>query len=180
MAVRGGWAAQPVLGSCATDVLAGMGPAPLKRGDRLPIGHPVLRGECDADSDIAEAALPRAGDQVVFDVIPGPRDDWFDADALDRLLSQDWTVTPQSNRVGMRLAGAEPLVRARQGELPSEGTVSGALQVPPSGQPVLFLADHPLTGGYPVIAVVAVGQLDRLAQVPVGTRLRFRRAPSPL
>ncbi|MGB5806361.1 MAG: hypothetical protein WBH02_02835, partial [Castellaniella sp.] len=65
-------------------------------------------------------------------------------------------------------------------ELPSEGTVAGALQVPPNGQPVLFLADHPLTGGYPVIAVVAVGQLDRLAQVPVGTRLRFRRAPSPL
>ncbi|MFC4296881.1 5-oxoprolinase/urea amidolyase family protein [Castellaniella hirudinis] len=180
VAVRGGWAAQPVLGSCATDVLAGMGPAPLKRGDRLPIGRSVLSDEHGECSESAEAELPRAGDQAVFDVIPGPRDDWFAADALDRLLSQDWTVTPQSNRVGMRLAGAEPLVRARQGELPSEGTVSGALQVPPSGQPVLFLADHPLTGGYPVIAVVAVGQLDRLAQVPVGARLRFRRAPSPL
>ncbi len=179
VAVRGGWAAQPVLGSCATDVLAGLGPAPLKRGDRLAIGHPSSHSE-NAAAESAAAELPRAGDQVVFDVIPGPRDDWFDADALERLLSQDWTVTPQSNRVGMRLAGAEPLVRARQGELPSEGTVAGALQVPPNGQPVLFLADHPLTGGYPVIAVVAAGQLDRLAQVPVGTRLRFRRVPSLL
>jgi len=184
VAVRGGWAARPVLGSCATDILAGMGPAPLKRGDELPIGRPVPLDGPDGAARSPDAppgeAPPRAGDRAVFDVIPGPRNDWFDADALRRLLSQDWVVTPQSNRVGMRLAGAEPLVRCRQGELPSEGTVAGALQVPPSGQPVLFLADHPLTGGYPVIAVVPGTQLDRLAQVPVGTRLRFRRAPNPL
>jgi biotin-dependent carboxylase-like uncharacterized protein len=210
VAVRGGWAVRPVLGSCATDILAGLGPAPLRRGDRIPIGRlvPNRGGALDAPGgDAADApeasgaaaaphaphapdapeapeapedAPPRAGERVFLDVIPGPRDDWFEAGALHRLLSQDWIVTPQSNRVGMRLAGAEPLVRSRAGELPSEGTVAGALQVPPSGQPVLFLADHPLTGGYPVIAVVPVGQLDRLAQVPVGAVLRFRRAPRPL
>ena len=173
VAVRGGWAVTPVLGSCATDVLAGMGPAPLKKGDQLRVGRPPENTQTVASrGPLAE--LPRAGETVFFDVIPGPRDDWFAADALDQLVSQDWRVTPQSNRVGMRLQGDVPLARSRQGELPSEGTVSGALQVPPSGQPVLFLADHPLTGGYPVIAVVPVAQLDRLAQVPIGARLRFR------
>ncbi|MGB6007347.1 5-oxoprolinase/urea amidolyase family protein [Castellaniella sp.] len=182
VAVAGGWAARPVLGSCATDILAGMGPEPLRRGDRVSVGRllPFEDGPVDDRPVSDEADALCAGDQVTFDVVLGPRDDWFDADTLRRLLSQDWVVTPQSNRVGMRLAGAEPLVRARPGELPSEGTVAGALQVPPSGQPVLFLADHPLTGGYPVIAVVLSAQLDRLAQVPVGARLRFRSAPNPL
>ncbi|WP_323000188.1 urea amidolyase family protein [Castellaniella sp.] len=182
VAVRGAWAVQPVLGSCATDILAGMGPAPLKRGDRVSIGHPVAAGggADHAEPESGATDAPRAEDRVAFDVVLGPRDDWFDADTVRRLLTQDWVVTPQSNRVGMRLAGDEPLVRARQGELPSEGTVAGALQVPPSGQPVLFLADHPLTGGYPVIAVVLSAQLDRLAQVPVGARLRFNPVPDPL
>lgn len=188
VAVQGGWAVRPVLGSCATDILAGMGPAPLKRGDRLPIGCPVPSDDRpderaqtrEIPGSPDEIVLPKPGDRLDFGVIFGPRDDWFDAQALQRLLSQDWVVTPQSNRVGMRLAGDAPLVRSRPGELPSEGAVAGALQVPPSGQPVLFLADHPLTGGYPVIAVVPAPQLDRLAQVPVGARLRFRRRQDTL
>jgi allophanate hydrolase subunit 2 len=81
-------------------------------------------------------------------------------------------VTQQSNRIGLRLAGA-PLQRARTGELASEGTVRGAVQVPPEGQPVLFLSDHPVTGGYPVIAVVVTADLDRAAQLPPGHRVRF-------
>jgi len=94
-----------------------------------------------------------------------------------RLAGQVWTVTPQSNRVGLRLAGEQPLARTPERaevELASEGTATGAIQVPPSGQPVLFLADHPLTGGYPVIAAVACHHLDRAGQVPIGARLRFR------
>ena len=87
-------------------------------------------------------------------------------------------MKPQSNRVGMRLQGT-PLQRTRQGELASEGTVAGALQVPPEGLPVLFLADHPITGGYPVIAVVVDSQLDLAAQVPIGGKIRFRWAPAP-
>ena len=114
---------------------------------------------------------------TVLDVVPGPRADWFDQAALDSFTAQDWAVLPQSNRVGMRLDGT-PLQRSRQGELPSEGTVAGALQVPPEGLPVLFLADHPITGGYPVIAVVVDSQLDLAAQVPIGGRIRFRWAES--
>ncbi|MGF9647785.1 hypothetical protein AAIH32_07415 [Pseudarthrobacter oxydans] len=74
----------------------------------------------------------------------------------------------------MRLAG-QALERNRQGELASEGTVAGALQVPPEGLPVLFLADHPVSGGYPVIGVVVDHQLDLAGQVPIGGRIRLRR-----
>jgi allophanate hydrolase subunit 2 len=108
--------------------------------------------------------------------VPGPRDDWFDVAALESLCARDWLVTPRSNRVGMRLAG-EPLSRSREGELASEGTMAGALQIPPEGQPVLFLADHPITGGYPVIGVVVDHQLDVAAQIPIGGSIRFRWAP---
>jgi allophanate hydrolase subunit 2 len=117
--------------------------------------------------------LPTVEQEVVLDVVLGPRTDWFTAESVARLAAQRWQVTPQSNRVGLRLAGEVPLARAIAGELPSEGTALGALQVPPSGQPVLFLADHPLTGGYPVIGAVAPYHLDRAGQIPVGAWLRF-------
>ena len=86
-------------------------------------------------------------------VVAGPRRDWFTDAAWASLVSQPYEVTSDVNRVGVRLEG-EPLERARTDELPSEGMVRGALQIPPSGKPVLFLADHPVTGGYPVIAYV--------------------------
>ena len=89
------------------------------------------------------------------------------------LTRQAWAVTPQSNRVGLRLHGADALTRSNSAELPSEGTVLGAIQVPPSGQPVLFMADHPLTGGYSVIAAVAPHHLDLAGQIPVGAHIRF-------
>jgi len=111
---------------------------------------------------------------VTLDVVLGPRTDWFTAQALQTLTGQTWRVTPQSNRIGMRLEGAQPLERRNPAELPSEGTVVGAIQVPISGQPVLFLADHPLTGGYPVIASLASYHLDLAAQIPVDCRIQFR------
>jgi allophanate hydrolase subunit 2 len=102
----------------------------------------------------------------------GPRTDWFPEAAVALLLEQDWEVTPQSSRVGIRLRG-QPLVRTDARELPSEGTERGAIQVPHSGQPVLFLADHPLTGGYPVIATVLPEALALAGQIPPGARIRF-------
>lgn len=173
VAVRGGFAVAPVLGSCATDTLARLGPAPVAAGDLLAV-MPPRPGQVVGDPDSAPPVLPTAQDCVVLDVLLGPRTDWFTPEAVARLASSEWTVTPQSNRVGLRLAGEEPLVRACTGELPSEGTPTGAIQVPPSGQPVLFLADHPLTGGYPVIACVAPHHLDLAGQIPVGARIRFR------
>jgi len=120
------------------------------------------------------ADLPTLQEEVVLDIVPGPRADWFTPEAIAQLCGQPWQVTPQSNRVGLRLAGDRPMERANLSELPSEGTARGSIQVPPSGQPVLFLADHPLTGGYPVIASVATHHLDRAGQIPVNARVRFQ------
>lgn len=172
LAVRGGFAVAPVLGSRSTDTLAHVGPAPIAAGDRLPV-RPVARGAIVGLYEPPSADLPTVQQTVTLDVVMGPRTDWFTPEAVALLASQVWQVTPQSNRVGLRLAGEQPLARANPAELPSEGTVLGAVQVPPSGQPVLFLADHPLTGGYPVIGAVATYHLDRAGQIPIGASLRF-------
>lgn len=173
LAVRGGVAVRPVLGSASTDVLSGTGPAPLRAGDRLPVGSGGGAVAVVADPG---PLLPGPGDVVVLDVVPGPRDDWFTAESLADLAHRERVVTPRSDRVGLRLSGP-PLVRARTGELPSEGTVRGAVQVPPDGFPVVFAVDHPVTGGYPVIACVAAHHLDLLAQLPAGARVRFTLLP---
>ncbi|MDP3340969.1 urea amidolyase family protein [Frigidibacter sp.] len=171
LAAKGGFAVTPVLGSAATDTLSGIGPAPVLKGVGIAIGS--LTGESPPPAQPGFAP-PAPGDTVTLDILPGPRSDWFTPEALALLTAQCWEVTPQSSRVGIRLAGAEPLTRRDTHELPSEGMMPGALQVPHGGQPVLFLADHPLTGGYPVIAVLADHHLDLAGQLPPGARLRFR------
>ncbi|HMO30678.1 urea amidolyase family protein [Enterovirga sp.] len=173
LAVAGGLDVPPVMHSAATDTLAGIGPEPVKAGDRLAIGP---EPSAPAASELAPSqprALPAAADIVTLDVILGPRTDWFTREAVRLLAAQEWVVTSESSRVGIRLAGATPLERSRAGELQSEGTVRGALQVPPSGQPVLFLSDHPLTGGYPVIGSISPHQLDLAGQIPIGARIRL-------
>jgi KipI family sensor histidine kinase inhibitor len=172
LAVRGGFDIPAVLGSRSTDTLARVGPPAIATGDVLPIGA-VERGAIVGAPEQPPADLPSTAEVVVLDVVMGPRTDWFTPEAVALLASQVWRVSPQSNRVGLRLAGEASLARAVTGELPSEGTALGALQVPPSGQPVLFLADHPLTGGYPVIACVATHHLDRAGQIPIGAGVRF-------
>ncbi|GAA3757609.1 biotin-dependent carboxylase-like uncharacterized protein [Spinactinospora alkalitolerans] len=168
VAVRGGIAVPPVLGSRSTDTLAGLGPPPPAPGAVLPAGPPP--GAFPAVDAAPVAELP--ADEVRLRVVLGPRDDWFHPDAVRTLLDAPYEVTGRSDRVGARLAGP-PLRRTRPDELPSEGMVPGALQVPPDGDPVLFLADHPVTGGYPVIAVVATPGVALAAQARPGTRLRF-------
>jgi biotin-dependent carboxylase-like uncharacterized protein len=169
VAVRGGLAVPPVLGSRSTDVLAGLGPPIVAAGQELPVGEPTAP---PPTVDLAPVADP-PGDDVTVPVLPGPRADWFGEAGWAALAARPWTVTSESNRVGLRLDGG-PLRRVREGELPSEGMVRGALQVPPSGLPVLFLADHPVTGGYPVIGYVVDADVDRCAQLRPGQALRFR------
>ncbi|MFC9514781.1 biotin-dependent carboxyltransferase family protein [Nocardiaceae bacterium NPDC056970] len=171
LAVRGGIDVPPVLGSRATDTLSGIGPAPVRDGDRLPVGRP--RGELPVE-DLIPPPAP-ATDPVELRVRMGPRDDWFTPASHAALMERLWTVSTDTDRVGARLDGQGPLHRARHGELPSEGMVAGALQVPPNGMPVLFLADHPVTGGYPVIAVVLEDDIPAAAQLRPGCRIRFRR-----
>ncbi|NRQ31057.1 biotin-dependent carboxyltransferase family protein [Nonomuraea sp. NN258] len=168
LAVRGGVAVEPVLGSRSTDALSGLGPPPLRAGTLLPVG-PVA-GLADIPVDLAP---PPGPPPAVLRVLPGPRDDWFTSGALESLCAAPYEVSQDSNRVGVRLRGPE-LTRARRGELASEGMVTGAIQVPPSGQPIVFLADHPPTGGYPVIGVVRAADLPIAAQLRPGDRVRFR------
>ncbi|UJP09256.1 carboxyltransferase domain-containing protein [Microbacterium sp. KUDC0406] len=175
IAVRGGIRTAPALGSAAADTLAGLGPAPLAAGDLIAVGdprtapHPVQPEPLTRD-------LPAPGETAELRILLGPRDDWFTDGALEALTGQEWDVTPRSDRVGIRLHGVTPLERAVAGELPSEGAVTGAIQVPPDGQPVLFLPDHPLTGGYPIIGAVIDADLDLAGQLPPGARVRFRVA----
>lgn len=178
LAVDGGLEAPLLLGSASADVLSGMGPAPLRAGDvlsRRPAPLPAVPAgavPCPAAAQPAVKDAPPPGKLLTVRITPGPRRDWFDPQSWRRLTGQEWTVSPQSNRIAVRLLGA-PLTRVRAGELPSEGMVTGALQVPPSGLPAVFLADHPVTGGYPVIAVVRSADIDDLGQAGPGQRLRF-------
>lgn len=165
VAVRGGLAVEPVLGSRSTDTLGRIGPPSMTDGDRLAVGD-------EPDEPVAGDIAPVRDADGSVRVTAGPRRDWFVAAAWDALVGATWTVT-ESSRVGVRLAG--PLLdRSRSGELPSEGLVRGAIQVPPDGQPVMMLADHPTTGGYPVIAVVEPSDVAVVAQVLSGGHVRLR------
>jgi biotin-dependent carboxylase-like uncharacterized protein len=175
LGLSGGVAVPEVLGSRGTDLLSGLGPEPLRDGDRLPLGAP--QGDPPACEPIVPVSAPPPWLSVP--VLLGPRDDWFDEPAR-ALRSGEWTVSSTSNRIGLRLSGSTVRrTREREGaELPSEPMLPGAMQVPPSGEPVIFLADGPTTGGYPVIGVVPAVVLPLLAQLRPGAPLRF--VPSTL
>jgi biotin-dependent carboxylase-like uncharacterized protein len=169
LSVRGGIAVAPVLGSRSTDTLSGLGPPPVRAGDVLPVGPPP---KAFPNQDLVPVPA-RSAETLVLYALRGPRDDWLTEIAA--LAETTWTVSDHSDRVGIRLSG-EPLRRedSRQGqELSSEGVVCGSIQVPPGGQPVIFLADHPVTGGYPVVAVLLDDDIDRAAQAVPGQQVRI-------
>ncbi len=171
LSVRGGVDIPAVLGSRSRDTLGGLGPAPLLAGDTVGIDEGAP-GWAPAVDHVPQAPRP---DVAVLRYLPGPREDWLaeaaDAAGTGALAGSTWTVGDAVDRVGARLVGA-PLPR-RGGELPSEGAVRGAIQLPPSGQPVLFLADHPPTGGYPVVGVLADESADLAAQLRPGDAVRL-------
>ena len=170
VAVAGGIAVEPVLGSRATDTLAWVGPPQVTDGTRLPVGEPSGRPRAHD--------TPRPRSRGPLRVAAGPREDWFGAGAMAALCAAPYVVEADSNRIGLRVSGTA-LERPGSDELPSEGMVLGAVQVPPSGQPVVFLADHPPTGGYPVIGVVLTEDLWQCAQLRPGDEVRFTPAPPP-
>jgi biotin-dependent carboxylase-like uncharacterized protein len=179
LAVAGGIAVPAVLGSRSTDTLSGLGPRPLRDNDLLPIGVVVSGDPSMVEAPPSLEPQPSTVERkrstvepspstVELRYRPGPRADWF-VDALD---GRAYTLSPFSNRIGTRLAGPA-LTRAVAGELPSEGLVLGAVQVPADGQPLVFLADHPTTGGYPVVGVVHPADLSALAQARPGATVVF-------
>jgi biotin-dependent carboxylase-like uncharacterized protein len=168
LAVRGGLDLPPVLGSRSSDTLSGLGPAPIVDGDRLAVGaqqdrFPVLTVAPGRE-------IP--SETVHLDAILGPRDDALAVGGRELLGSTIWRVSERSDRVGLRLEGpALPVVKAWR--TPSEGVIAGAMQLPPGGQPMIFLADHPVTGGYPVVAVLTDAEVDRAGQLRPGQGVRF-------
>ncbi|MFF1712467.1 biotin-dependent carboxyltransferase family protein [Streptomyces sp. NPDC058268] len=167
VAFGGGVAVEPVLASRSTDLLSGLGPPPLTDGTVIPLGS-AAAPHARVDT-VPHPAPPR---ELILRVTPGPRADWFTPSALHTLTTRAYRVASASNRIGLRTEGPA-LERAFTDELPSEGMVLGAVQVPPDGRPVVFLADHPTTGGYPVIAVVREADLAGAAQAVPGTPVRF-------
>lgn len=175
LALRGGISAPKILDSGSRDTHSGIGPVPLGAGD-------VIRVEPAPASAVVADPLPQTrvrADEVELRVIPGPREDWFTPTSIDRFYTEPWEVTHHLSRTAARLQG-EPLERAVREELQSEGLVRGSIQVPSSGQPLIFAADHPVTGGYPVIGVIAHVDLDLAAQLEPGATVRFVRTALPL
>ena len=176
LGVGGGLAVEPVLGSRATDLTSGFGGLAgrrLRAGDRVPVGASSRLGPPSTwrpPSGDPLRPLPTGGARVR--VLPGPHDEWFPPAALERLCRTRYEVTPESNRMGYRLRGAEPLPR-EAGDMVSDATCEGGLQVPPSGQPILLMADRQVTGGYPIIATVITADLPVIGQLAPGDWIEF-------
>ncbi len=168
LAVHGGFDIAPALGSLSTYRRAALGGylgRALGPGDRLPLCRDSADGpSLCLDVDIKAPAVLR--------VMPGPNAQYFRGDAFETLFASAYTVGAASDRMGLRLQGP-PLARAIEGELPPQGTVAGACQVPPDGQPILLLADRQTTGGYPVIASVIGADIAAAGRIAAGMSVRF-------
>jgi biotin-dependent carboxylase-like uncharacterized protein len=174
LAVAGGFATEPVLGSRSTDTLSGLGPHALAAGDVLETDVATIGAvmERPADADLLRFVLD--GGRRPVRLLAGPGAAWLTTQAEELLFSSEFVVSSASDRIGVRLAGPM-LSRSRDGELDSQGMVSGGVQLPPDGAPIVLLADHAVTGGYPVVGVVATIDLPLVAQARPGTALRFVR-----
>ena len=172
LAVSGGIATEPILGSRSAYLPAGLGGA-LRAGDSLPLGI--------ARVDVERAGLSALGpdyDTGQIRAITGPHAQRFTDEADSLFFSSEFRVEPASDRMGTRLSG--PRIAAREGEILTAGVVAGAVQIPSGGAPIVLLAEHQATGGYPVIATVISADLGLVAQRLPGERLRFKRVDRDL
>lgn len=176
LAVAGGIAVPAVLGSRSTDTLSGLGPDPLKPGDLVPVGAP---SRCAPLVNTMDFTVSSPVAEVPIRFRWGPREDRFTDDARRTLVSSVFTISSEADRIAARLIGPT-LEFAITEDLATEGLALGSIQVPPSGQPIIHLANHPPTGGYPVVGVVAIEDVVRLAQLPPGTRIRLSPLPSTM
>jgi biotin-dependent carboxylase-like uncharacterized protein len=173
IAVEGGFAIEPVLGSVATDCrgkIGGWQGRALIEGDMLPLrrSKATVRDEyVIGDLDLTVPSRFRA--------VPGPQSDYFSDAEIERFFAAEYTVSAESNRMGMRLDGSP--IRHRCGfNIVSDAIATGSIQVPGSGQPIVLLADHQTTGGYPKIATVISADLPALGRLPIGAKIAFAPA----
>ncbi len=172
LAIDGGIDVAPWLGSRATDLNAKVGPLgrPLRKGDRVPLADaaPLTPAVPGWSVD----PRPWFGPEATLRLQPASHTGRLDQPSLHALTHDSFVVGADSNRVGVRLQGPALHLR-RPLELVSEAVVAGVMQLPPGGQPIVLLNEHPVTGGYPRIAQLAAVDLPRLAQHRPGDRLRF-------
>jgi biotin-dependent carboxylase-like uncharacterized protein len=170
VAISGGIQTRPVLGARSTHLRTGLGGLEgraLKAGDALPLGP-------SSDTTLLQLAAPFHRSRGPIRVVPGPQDDYFDAQAWDRFLSESFVVSPKRDRMAMILGGAQ--ISAYRGhDIVSDAIAQGAIQVPASGHPIVLMAERQTTGGYPKIATLASVDIARLAQLTTGTEFRFAR-----
>jgi len=174
VAANGGIDLPDVLDSRSTHAmthLGGLAGRQLWAGDTLPIGESAHRHAS------RRMRLDRESRVVRLRAIPGPQDDFFGAAAFDILQRTRFTVSPQSNRMGYRLTGGPPIPRTEEREMISDATFAGAVQVPPSGDPILLMADRQTTGGYPQIATVITADLPLAGQLAPGDSVEFDLCP---
>jgi biotin-dependent carboxylase-like uncharacterized protein len=172
LAVSGGIAVPPVLGSRATHVVSRMGGVDgraLVAGDRLPLGNTPRASRAALPMTATESS---SDPQTTLRVLPGPQLEYFASDALDALQSAPYAIAQNSDRMGFRLEGPR-LTHSRGADIISDATPLGVLQVPASGQPILLMADRQTTGGYPKIATVIAADLARAGQLAPADTIRF-------
>ena len=171
LAVAGGFALRPVLGSVALHrraAIGGLDGRPLREGDRLPLAGPTPAGEADLCLD----PVPLEPDRPIR-VVLGPQDDHFSPDGLTTFLQSTFTVSGQADRMGYQLDGPAIAHGAGGFNIVSDATVMGSVQVPGTGRPIVLMADRQTTGGYPKIATVVSADLRRIAQSRPGEAVRF-------
>jgi antagonist of KipI len=177
LAVAGGIAVPPVMGSRATYLRGGFGGhqgRALRAGDALPVGEPACSLTDQAGRGLPESAHPRYSDAPTLEVILGPQDDCFTQDGIDTFLTSEYAVSGTSDRMGYRLEGPT-IAHKTSADIVSDGIALGAVQVPANGQPIVMMTDRQTTGGYTKIATVVSADIPLLAQcVPGGSRVRFR------
>jgi biotin-dependent carboxylase-like uncharacterized protein len=170
IAVEGGFDIDPVLGSVATCIrgnLGGWHGRALVAADRLPL----IRPQPGEDPDVMVNGLDLTPPNR-FRAIPGPQADYFSENEIAAFFAGEYTVTAESNRMGMRLIG-RPICHLRGFDIVSDGTAPGSIQIPGNGQPIVLMADRQTTGGYPKIATVISADLPALARLPIGTKVCF-------
>jgi antagonist of KipI len=174
IAFAGGLKIEPVMGSCATYLPAGIGGfkgRKLKAGDEIELANqPVSLVDFSLPENLNLIDKPKSPIRI----IPGPEISYFAFSSIQKLLNSDFTILPQSDRMAYRLDGVPVFPLAGKADIISSGIPFGTIQIPADGQPIIMMADRPTTGGYPRIAVVASVDLPRLAQLKPGDRIQFR------
>jgi biotin-dependent carboxylase-like uncharacterized protein len=174
LAAAGGIDVAPVLGSRSTQMspgFGGLGGRALRKGDLLKVGPAP---GVSPQRSVPPAGLARFPRPARVRVLPGLQEELFSGTAIEAFLGSTWRASSRSNRLGVRLEGGT-IAPARQAEIPPEAVVPGSIQVPAGGEPIVLLAEGPVTGGYPKIAVAISADLPVLAQLRPGDPVRFER-----